>query len=376
MMCHSLVLLIFIAAAFTAGCRKSPKEPSNTLSGQQRMLTDAMSPSAAPDACSSGVLLSLRLHRILEEYAREDSALSLGDDSAFNRSLDSMALVLSSRLFMETDVKRIIDELNRTVFDVWGVAFTDDRNDPRSLFAHSVVEHRRGSCVGMSLIYLLLGEKLGLPLYGVLAPSHMFVRYDDGVARFNIETLRSGECMSDDWYRHRYGITDTSLYPLRNLDCAGVSAVVHYNIGNIMFHEKRFDNAVRHHQAALEALPGFPEAQGNLALALDARGEGAAALSRLIALRDVYPSLDKIDENIAAIQLRCGRYGDALTSYSGLCSRSPGEPGFYYGRAAALFYSDRKEEAAASLDTALRLRPDYPEARELLSRIDKAQNAH
>lgn len=363
-----LVLPVLIAAAFTSGCRVSPKEPMDELSGQQRSLTDVMNPSTG-DACSSGVPFSLRMHRILVEYAREDSGLSPDDDSAFNRSLDSMALVLSSRLFMETDAKRIINELNSVVFGLWGVEFTDDRNDPRSLFAHSVVERRRGSCVGMSLIYLLLGEKLGLPLYGVLAPSHMFVRYDDGIARFNIETLRRGECMSDEWYRRRYGITDTSLYPLRNLDCAQVSAVVHYNIGNIMFHEKRFDNAISHLQAALEVLPDFPEAQGNLALALDARGEGAAALSRLLALRDVYPSLDRIDENIAAIQLRCGRYVDALSSYNALCTGSPGDPRFHYGKAAALFYIDRKDEAAASLDTALRLKPDYGEARELLARI-------
>lgn len=58
-----------------------------------------------------------------------------------------------------------------------------------------------GNCVGLTAVYLAVGECLGLPLRAVQSPGHVFVRYDDGRIRFNVETTAGGELRmeSDYW---------------------------------------------------------------------------------------------------------------------------------------------------------------------------------
>ncbi|MBN1576995.1 MAG: tetratricopeptide repeat protein [Chitinispirillaceae bacterium] len=361
-----VVVAVLAAGVPMNGCRASRERPAEALSDGQARLSDAMSalPDGAPPA-----LLSPQLHRLLEEYRQSTVDPEIGSDSSFSRMLDSTALSLSSRLFGETDAGRIVNELNAIVFGCWEMAFNSDRNNAQYLFPHLAVDGKQGSCVGMSLLYLLLAEKAGLPLHGVLAPSHLFVRYDDGKTRMNIETLRKGENMSSDWYRERYAITDTELYPLRNLTTAEVIAVVYYNLGTICFNRMQYDAATGYLQHAIAGMPDFPEARGNLALALDAQGKSGGALELLQALRAQHPSLEHIDRNVASLQLKCGAYNDALASFTAACGVSPADADAHYGRAAALYHLKRTGEAAAALKTALALRPGYREARVLMGRI-------
>ena len=55
-----------------------------------------------------------------------------------------------------------------------------------------------------------IGERLGMPLYGVVVPGHFFVRYDDGKTRFNIETTSKGNCADDEHYRVNFNVPDSS----------------------------------------------------------------------------------------------------------------------------------------------------------------------
>jgi len=61
-----------------------------------------------------------------------------------------------------------------------------------------VLDKKQGSCIGLSVLYLCATRKLGLPLYLVSAPRHVFVRYDDGRVRFNIETTTGGTVHESD----------------------------------------------------------------------------------------------------------------------------------------------------------------------------------
>jgi len=45
-----------------------------------------------------------------------------------------------------------------------------------------------GDCFSFSLLYLCIGQRLGMPLCLVAAPKHAFVRYEARGERFNIET--------------------------------------------------------------------------------------------------------------------------------------------------------------------------------------------
>lgn len=77
-----------------------------------------------------------------------------------------------------------------------------------------------GYCVGLATLYLSLGERLRLPLYAVAAPAYVFVRYDDGKIRRNIELTEKGRELSDEEYIRRFRIPNDSIEKgvfLRNL---------------------------------------------------------------------------------------------------------------------------------------------------------------
>src|SRR5205823_13318274 len=56
----------------------------------------------------------------------------------------------------------------------------------------SVLGARRGSCLGLGALYLIVAERIGLPLDGVRVPGHFFVRTRGSSPR-NIELLHRGE---------------------------------------------------------------------------------------------------------------------------------------------------------------------------------------
>ena len=360
------------AAALLTGllcifCRKEHQRPTDALSGEQRKLSSTIS--AREDTVDSTRQLSRELFDIIRNNPAGDTTGEVM--KSFNRKLDSAALVLSSSLFMETDPRRIIGTVSDYIFTTWGITFNDDRDNIRYLYPHLVVAGKQGSCVGMSLLYLLIAEKAGLPLYGVRAPGHLFVRFDNGRERYNIETLRGGETMDNGWYRRRWSIRDTNLYPLDNLSTSGVLAVVHYNLGTIFMKEGKNEQALLHLENATRLLPDFPEAQGNLALTCDALGKSRKALAILTAIRDAHPSLENIDRNLASLQLKCARYNDALSTYSELTFRNPEEPEFHFGRAVALSQLGRADDAREAARQTLVLRPGHQGAAQLLARLGK-----
>ena len=85
-----------------------------------------------------------------------------------------------------------VKALNRRIFGPAGVRASTDLKDPCNLLPSRVLERKQGYCVGIAAIYLILAERLKLPIYAVATPSHVFLRYDDGTTRINVETLQGG----------------------------------------------------------------------------------------------------------------------------------------------------------------------------------------
>ena len=369
----SFLLPMFSFLLFTGCGDNDPEEPRNQLSGEQKKLSEVMQ--QLSDDKEGEKPLSMTVRELFDEWIQHDTSISGAIVERFNNKLDSAALQLSSRLFMETDPEKITDALNNLVFNTWKITFDRDRNNARSLFPYSVLELKQGSCVGMSLLYLLIAEKCDWPIYAVLAPSHLFVRFDNGTIRRNIETLRKGEAMSREWYREKYSIIDTSLYSLKNLNRKEVAAVLHFNVGTLYFGRKEYESAATHLNEAMTLMGNFPDAQGNLALVYEALKQPDKALRILNDLAESYPDFKNIRRNIASLQLRCGKYGDAYESYSYLSKINKRDPDIYYGLAVAQYRLNRGEEAVSSLSKVLELNPMHKAALDLKRKIAEASQS-
>ncbi len=64
---------------------------------------------------------------------------------------------------------------------------------------------RAGNCMAWTLLYVALGDRLGLPLRPVEAPGHVFVRWDDGTTRVNWDPSNDGASWSDEEVARRFG---------------------------------------------------------------------------------------------------------------------------------------------------------------------------
>lgn len=363
------MILIMMPLMGSVGCRQEKKQPAAALTKAQSDVAGVLGGSES-DA-EQVVSLSQSLHDIADNYTAITGDTSIGSDALLQGVIDSAVLWLSSRTFMVTDAEKIAGEINDLLFVKWGLTFNPDRNRIDYLLPQSVLQKKQGSCIGMSLLLLLIAEKTGIPLYGVLAPGHFYVRYDDGVTQRNFETLRRGEDMPTAWYREKYSITDTVLYDMKKLSVTEVIAVVKYTIGTLLFSEKKYAAALVYLGSSVESFPSFAEAQGNYALVLDATAQSEKALSILLELQSKKPSLPQLGQNIASLQLRCNDVAGALATYEKLCVNEPYNSRFLYGKGVALHRLKRDEEAVSALRAAVASGPEVSkEALLLLKQIE------
>ena len=95
--------------------------------------------------------------------------------------------------------------------------FAYDHNDPlgqdvaNKLLAN-YLRTRRGNCVSMPILFLILADKLDLDVTLVTAPLHILARYrgeDDQT--FNIEPSNGGQPARNEWYRQSMQISDRAV---------------------------------------------------------------------------------------------------------------------------------------------------------------------
>jgi hypothetical protein len=95
--------------------------------------------------------------------------------------------------------------------------------DPNNTFLAGLLRTRRGSCVSMPLIYLVIGQRLGFPIHLVALGDHYFVRWEGPGYRMNIEATRVDKVWvtdDDSAYIESLGLTN---YQLRGSDLRNLS---------------------------------------------------------------------------------------------------------------------------------------------------------
>jgi regulator of sirC expression with transglutaminase-like and TPR domain len=197
-----------------------------------------------------------------------------------------------------------LEKLNDFFFETERFQASYELDAPESLLLNGVLARRKGHCVGLATVYLILAEELGLPIHAVATPKHMFLRWDDGKFRRNIELFQKGSEVPDEDYVREQKIPKESIDRgvfLANLtrkqflgfiyQNRGVLAsqrgdfessakdyrralrlnpklaAAYYNRGNDELKQKRYREAIRDYSRSLKLYPGDPWAMKNRGLA-------------------------------------------------------------------------------------------------------------
>lgn len=167
-------------------------------------------------------------------------------EGKFNDDITLLKLAIDKTINPDTDINRTTAQIDQAVFTIRTIAgpnasesrlldamrayiyqadewndhnsFSYDQTDPlgemiKNKLLATYLETRRGNCVSMPTLVLLLGRKLGLEMTLATAPSHMLVKYKARGSQewVNLEATSGANPSRVDWIRQNFPMSDRAL---------------------------------------------------------------------------------------------------------------------------------------------------------------------
>jgi tetratricopeptide (TPR) repeat protein len=176
---------------------------------------------------------------------------------SYEASLDLMALQILARLKPDATGLEKVRTINDYIFSELKFRFP-----PHSLYAKdidiytllpAVIDSRRGVCLGVSILYLSLAQRLGLELEAVTPPGHIYVRYapaKDEVT--NIETTARGIDIPSEMY------LSLETPTLQQRTIKEVIGLAFMNQAAVAWHREDARRAIELYEKGFKFLPGDP----------------------------------------------------------------------------------------------------------------------
>jgi len=247
-----------------------------------------------------------------------------------------------------------IKQMNKYLFEELGFKAVETADDSQDLFLHSVLERKKGYCLSLSFLYLSIGERLGLPLYGVVVPGHFFVRYDDGKVRFNIETTGGGGSPPDDYYTEKFKVPygRQSIY-MENLSKLQSLGCFFNNLGNFYQETGNMDAALVQLQMAVQITPSVGMAHTNLGNVYLAKGLVDKAISEYRLALYIDPEDAKTRNNLGNAYFQKGWTSEAISEYKTSLRSDPNSIDAYKNLAKAYASQEMFNRAILELKRAM-----------------------
>ncbi len=118
--------------------------------------------------------------------------------------LERMAERLRGNLSQTAGTERKLVALNEFLFEELGYAGNaGDFYDPRNSYLNEVIDRRTGIPLTLSVVYMELGRRIGLPLQGVSFPGHFLVRLRLRGGMLVLDPFVGGALLAEDELRER-----------------------------------------------------------------------------------------------------------------------------------------------------------------------------
>jgi len=143
-------------------------------------------------------------------------------------------------------------------------AFSYDLADPLGQkigdrLLSSYVRTRKGNCVSMPILFVIVADKVGLNVHLATAPLHLFVRYTDPAGMdHNLEATSGGHEARTEWYRANLPMTDRAIESgayMRTLSKRETVAEMATTVMDFLIAEHRYQEAIEVAHAILVVNP-------------------------------------------------------------------------------------------------------------------------
>jgi len=235
------------------------------------------------------------------------------DIGPYLRRLDVMADAARPRLEEARDLRERLEALNDCLFVREGFRGNlENYRDPRNSFLNEVLDRRTGIPITLSLVYLEVGRRLGLPLSGAGMPGHFLVTCGGADAPIVIDPFGGGATLSladcqrilDGLYEGRVPFAPWMLAPMGPRK---ILVRILNNLKSIYVQQDQYRKAI----AVVERLlvlhpdsPGDLRDRGLLACQLKRYPAASADLDRYLRLSPEAEDRDVILEHLRSIRER------------------------------------------------------------------------
>lgn len=219
------------------------------------------------------IISTINIEKLEKRFSRLSSEKNILEDAVFTiaefgypgydrkkyeKKLDIMAQSIKKNLDqVNPDKGKLtaiskLNAVNTYLFDEMGFSGNrDDYYDPDNSFMNRVLDTKLGNPISLSVVYLLLSKRLGLPVFGVNLPGHFIVKYIDKDDEYFVDPFNQGVIVSRPEaaeFIKNLGMSDEEFENLPYLNIADEKDIVIRMLRNLSETYKEKNDEVRAQQ--------------------------------------------------------------------------------------------------------------------------------
>ncbi len=288
-------------------------------------------------------------------------------DVKVNQEISRLAERIRPALAGARNGQGVIDTFRQVLLKEEGFQYDRVAGNPENFLVGGVLARKRGNCLGMSLLWLSLAERLDLPFRGVYVPGHCFVRYVGDGAPVNVEFSDGGAPWEDARYRMEFRLSERGPY-LRTLSPAEMLGVFFKSLGAAYAKKGRNEEALAIYAEGERLYPGLPDGPYNAGVSLQRLGRTEEAIAKYRRALSLDPDMALARGNLGILLARKGHYTDAIAEALRDVSRDPRDSAARGNLASAYCACGNYDEGIREYLKALELDPANAAARAGLTR--------
>ncbi|MFH2002121.1 MAG: tetratricopeptide repeat protein, partial [Planctomycetota bacterium] len=275
------------------------------------------------------------------------------DVEAALKEIDGIALQIQAALPENAGVEKVLQKMNETVFSRFSLTSTKPASTMDCFLLNSVLDNDEGNTMGITILYLAIGRRLGLPLFMVrMDDMRIFPRYFDGKRVIDIDV--PDEAKSDN---PAYRIIETRVeYPVVAWR-PGIAELLVLR-GSVQWHASKLDSAEADWLRATKIDPENINAWRYLGGIAHQKGDFIQAISYMNNILEIDP------KNAMAFYSRGiewenhGKKDKALADYSRALELDPHNWQVLYSRANIWYQKENYDKVIDDCSKAIENDPD------------------